>query len=57
METPRRAREMYDRQSLALEVTPVHAVFFFIVVVGARCFDFGDVPLDADQSDSCIKEK
>lgn len=57
VETPRRPREMHNWQSLALEITPVHAVFFFIVVMGAWCFDFGDVPLDADQSDSCTEEK
>jgi hypothetical protein len=45
--------EVHDRQSRPLEIAPVQPFVFIIVVVAVgRLFDFRDVPLDADQSDS-----
>jgi hypothetical protein len=53
MKTFGRPSKVHDRQSRPLEVAPVQPFIFIIVVVAVgRLFDFRDVPLDADQSDS-----
>lgn len=53
MEAPRRSSKMNNRQPLAPEIAPIHVGPFVVVVASVGCFDLGDVPLDADQSDSC----
>jgi hypothetical protein len=48
-----RPRKVHDGQSRSLEITPVQPLICIIVVIAVgRLFDFRNVPLDADQSDS-----
>lgn len=53
MQTPRTAPKMYNRQPLALEITPVHPILFFILVGRARRIDLRNLQLDTDQSNGC----
>jgi hypothetical protein len=53
MKASRRPCEVDNGQPRALEIAPVQTIIFIVVVMaGIRHFDLGDVPLDADQSDS-----
>jgi len=53
MKTFRRPRKMHNRQPRPLEIAPVQPLIFVVVAVAVgRLFDLGNVPLDADQSDS-----
>lgn len=53
MEAPRRSSKMDNWQPLSLKIAPVHVGPFVVIIASVGCFDLGDVPLDADQSDSC----
>lgn len=53
METLGRPSKMDDGQPRPLEIAPVQPFIFIIIAIAVgRRFDFGNVPLDADQSDS-----